>query len=146
MRRSKRKRDVGAWLWLFAMAALMKGSSSVTPPSNTPTTPPSGQPFTLQQLRELAASLGFADPQTAAAIAMAESRGYPGAKNISAIERSFGLWQINTRAHPEFDEVQLLDPTYNARAALVVSQGGTSWTPWSTFINGAYKQFMGGAA
>jgi hypothetical protein len=105
--------------------------------------------MTLDELRALAASVGFPDPETAAAVAMAESRGNPSAQNIvtnpapgNGPERSFGLWQVNTLAHPNYDEQSLLDPTYNARAALAISSGGTNWTPWSTYNHGDYKQYM----
>jgi Lysozyme like domain len=106
--------------------------------------------LTLAQLRELAARHGFPDPDLAAAIAMAES-GLRGTKPLVAdayahgdVTRghSIGLWQINLRAHPEFNAVSLFDPDYNARAAFAVSRGGTNWTPWSTFNQGLYKPFM----
>jgi hypothetical protein len=106
--------------------------------------------LTVDQLYSLASSVGFPDPETAAAIAMAESRGNPNATAIvtdplpgNGPERSFGLWQINTLAHPQYDEGQLLDPTYNAKAALAVSSGGTNFTPWSTYNHGDYEQYMG---
>lgn len=105
--------------------------------------------MTLDELQALAASVGFPDLETAAAVAMAESRGNPSAQNIvtnpapgNGPERSFGLWQINTLAHPSYDETRLLDPTYNAQAALAVSKNGTDWTPWSTYNHGDYKQYM----
>jgi len=108
---------------------------------------------TLDELRALAASVGFPDPDTAAAVAMAESRGNPSAQNLvtnpapgNGPERSFGLWQINTLAHPNYDENSLLDPTYNARAALAISQNGTNWTPWSTYNHGDYRQYLTGGS
>lgn len=94
----------------------------------------------LAQLRALAVSTGFEDPDTAAAIAMAESGGDPTA--IGDKGTSFGLWQVHTPAWPQFDQNSLLDPTYNAKAALVISQGGSVWTPWSTFNSGAYLQYL----
>ena len=106
--------------------------------------------LTVDQLYSLAASVGFPDPETAAAIAMAESRGNPAASNVvtdplpgNGPERAFGLWQINTLAHPNYDETSLLDPTYNAKAAFDISQGGTNFNPWSTYIHGDYEQYMG---
>lgn len=118
--------------------------------------------MTLDELRALAASVGFPDPDLAAAVAMAESRGNPSAQNIVSPqqatawneqhpdqsphgpERSFGLWQINTLAHPNYDEQQLLNPTYNAQAALAISSNGTNWGPWSTYTKGYYKQYYSG--
>lgn len=134
------------WLWFIALLSLSKGSSAaVTPPSNAPTTPPGGG-MSLEELRQLAASVGFPNPRVAAAVAYAESAGRPRAANITAHERSFGLWQINTLAHPQFDEEALYDPTTNARAALVISRGGADWTPWSTYTNGAFRAFLGDVA
>jgi hypothetical protein len=102
----------------------------------------------LAQLRELAVSTGFPNPDLAAAVAMAESKGNPDATAIvtnplpgNGPERSFGLWQINTLAHPTYSETALLDPTYNAQAAFTISNGGTNWHPWSTFTSGAYKKY-----
>jgi len=105
--------------------------------------------MTLDQLRQLAANAGFPDPNVAAAIAMAESGGNPNATNIvtnplpgNGPERSFGLWQINTLAHPNYNESQLLDPAYNASAAFSVSSGGTNFHPWSTYNHGDYLKYM----
>lgn len=124
------------------------------PPPSQGAGPQAGDvPLTLQQLRALAVSAGFADPDTAAAIAMAESSGYPHAQGDprgpflpvpNGVSTSFGLWQIHTPVHPEFDPTRLLDPAYNAHAAVVLSNGGTSWSPWSTFNDGSYRQFMPG--
>jgi hypothetical protein len=120
--------------------------------------------LSLAELRDLAARAGF--PASAldvsAAVAMAESRGYPSAAHIvtplqaaamnQLPERSFGLWQINTLAHPEYDESKLLDADYNARAAFAISVGGTDWDHWSVHNPGphgeppAYLQFMPGGA
>jgi hypothetical protein len=136
-----RRRDRGL-LVVFALLAL--GGVPFAPPSKR------GR-MTLAQLRSLAAHVGFPDPVTAAAIAMAESNGDPTTANVvtqpapgNLPERSFGLWQINTLAHPEFNEAQLLDPAYNAQAALAISKGGTDWTQWTMFTNGRYKQFLMG--
>jgi len=111
--------------------------------------------LTLAELNALALSVGFPDPALAAAVAMAESSGYPHAQGDprgpflpvpNGVSHSFGLWQVNLPAHPEFNAQDLLDATYNARAALLISQGGKVWTPWTTFRDGTYKQFMGGQA
>lgn len=69
----------------------------------------------------------------AAAIAMAESGGRTCARNLSGIEDSQGLWQINVRAHPAWAEQDLSDPAINAKAMLAVSGNGSNWTPWSTW-------------
>lgn len=118
--------------------------------------------LTFDELRALAEAVGFvgAAAEIAAAIALAESGGNCHAKNIVSAEqaaawnaahpgetrhgpeRSFGLWQINTLAHPHFDEARLLDGQYNAHAAFQVSSGGTNFKPWSTYNTGRYRKYM----
>lgn len=92
------------------------------------------------QLRALAISVGFPDPDTAAAIAMAESGGDTSA--IGDDGTSYGLWQIHLPAHPQYNAQSLLDANYNAVAAFAISDSGTNWTPWSTYNSGAYEQYM----
>lgn len=103
-------------------------------------------PLTFSELRDLAVKHGFPDPDTAAAVAMAESSGDPHAEGDRdpAIGPSRGLWQINInrKAHPEYATANLFDPDVNAQAAFAVSSGGTNWKPWSTFNSGAYKKYM----
>jgi lysozyme-like protein len=103
---------------------------------------PQKRMLTLGQLRALAVSVGFPNPDLAAAIAMAESGGNILALGDIMLGHSYGLWQINARAHPEYDVAQLVDPTYNAKAALEISHRGTNWQPWTTFKSGAYKKYM----
>lgn len=118
---------------------------------------PGDSHLTLSDLVILARHAGFPDPELAAAIAMAESSGFPHAQGDprgpflatpNGVSSSFGLWQIHVPAHPEFDAAELLSPVYNAHAALLVSQGGTNWNPWSTYRPGpfgaapAYLQFL----
>jgi hypothetical protein len=102
--------------------------------------------LTLAQLRDLATRVGFPDPTLAAAVAMAESGGNAGAVGDVSLGRSIGLWQINLRAHPQYSELGLVDPTTNARAALAVSRNGVDWSPWTTFRNGDHLRYMGGSA
>lgn len=75
----------------------------------------------------------------AAAIAMAESGGDPLAFNqADPSGGSRGLWQINGvhGAQSSFDTMT------NARAAVAISNNGTSWQPWGAFTNGSYRQFL----
>lgn len=65
----------------------------------------------------------------AAAVAMAESGGYPNATNTNTngtIDR--GLWQINSIHGAQSS----LDPMTNARAAVAISGDGANWRPWCT--------------
>lgn len=96
--------------------------------------------MTLAQVRALAKATGFPDPDLAAAVAMAESGCNPMA--VGDQGNSIGLWQVNLPAHPEYGELALMDPQYNARAAFAISSHGTNWQPWTTFKNGAYKKWM----
>src|SRR5438034_8147533 len=87
----------------------------------------------------------------AAAVALAESNG-----NARAVSRTgdFGLWQINARAHPEYDSGAMLYARPNAEAAVAISSDGTDWTPWCTAYTdgacgtkgGAYKPYGGNDA
>ncbi len=67
----------------------------------------------------------------AAEIAMAESGGNPNA--ISPTD-DFGLWQINGSHGAE----ATLNPLGNARAAVDISGDGSNWSPWTTYVTGAY--------
>lgn len=64
---------------------------------------------------------GLADQMTS--IALRESRGCPAVHTRNSREDSYGLWQINVKAHPGLagslgiDPDDLLDPEVNARAA-----------------------------
>jgi hypothetical protein len=106
--------------------------------------------LTVEQLRALAAAVGFPDPAMAAAVAMVESFGHTDAENVvtnpapgQLPEQSYGLWQINVLANPAYTPAALYDPTTNARAALALSKGGTSWAPWYTTVSsGAYKKYL----
>jgi len=102
--------------------------------------PKDGARMTLDELRALAAQVGFADPDLAAAVAMAESGGFAGA--IGDNGQSIGLWQIHMPSHPSYDKQKLFDPSYNASAAKDISQAGTTWQPWTTYRTGAYRRYM----
>jgi LysM repeat protein len=67
----------------------------------------------------------------AASIAMAESSGEQFATGPVG-ER--GYWQIN----PNHGALSTYDPLGNAKAAVIISDDGTDWTPWTTFTSGAY--------
>jgi Lysozyme like domain len=102
-------------------------------------------------LANLAAQAGFPSSQisVAAAVALAESNGDPNAYNPetaagnAAGQGSYGLWQINLAAHPEFSSWNLFDPQANANAAYRVWQkAGGLFSPWTTFRSGAYQAFL----
>jgi hypothetical protein len=98
----------------------------------------------------------------AAAIALAESGGcqyaLAGPFDIRPVqectyrktvgENSFGLWQINLEAHPQYTfgnkGANLFKALVNARAAVEISRQGRSFHAWSTYENGAWRQHMPG--
>jgi hypothetical protein len=97
----------------------------------------------------VAAQAGFTGPdlQVAVAVALAESSGNPAAVgdvNVPvAGAQSTGLWQINSHFHPEFAGQDLTDPQTNANAAYsVYTAAGSSFSPWSTYKNGAYSAYI----
>jgi hypothetical protein len=70
----------------------------------------------------------------AAEIAMAESSGQQYAVSPSD---DYGYWQINM---PSWGPgLATFDPIGNAKAAIQISQDGTNWSPWTTYVTGAYE-------
>jgi len=107
--------------------------------------------LTADQIRTLAQNAGFTGSalDIAVAVALAESGGNTNSYNpetaagTAAGSGSRGLWQIYGSAHPEYNNDAVLDPAANAAAAYKVYQeAGNSFTPWSTFNNGAINQFL----
>jgi hypothetical protein len=70
----------------------------------------------------------------AAEIATAESGGNP---SVVSPTSDYGLWQINW-SHDPSDPQVYLDPVVNARAAIAISDNGTDWSPWVTYVKGLY--------
>lgn len=104
-------------------------------------------------IKQLAMSAGLNESRAglAAAIAMAESSGDPNAHNAKPPDDSYGLWQINMLGamgparRKQFgisDDSQLYNPETNAKAMAQISQQGGNFAPWSTYTNGAYRQFL----
>lgn len=105
------------------------------------------------QIATYASNAGFSgtDLVTAVAIALTESSGNPNAlgdTNIGSGTGSFGLWQINADAHPEYAPfTELYDPQNNANAAYAIySNAGNSFSPWSTYNSGAYNTYLSSVA
>ena len=86
---------------------------------------------------------GGASQANGLAICQAESGRNPLAKHVNAdgsIDR--GIWQINDKAHPDVSDATAYDPVLATKAALSISKGGTDYSPWSTFKNGAYEPHL----
>lgn len=100
--------------------------------------------LTADQIAAVAAGAGFTGDAliTAVAVALAESSGNTRARFATTREDSRGLWQINTKAHPNWSPERLYEPGYNAAAAYSISAGGTSWSPWSAYTSGRYRTHL----
>ena len=85
------------------------------------------------QLDDLWQAAGGSETEafTAAEIAMAESGGNQFATGTVG-ER--GYWQIN----PDHGSLSTYVPMGNAKAAVIISDDGTDWTPWTTYTSGRY--------
>jgi hypothetical protein len=115
-----------------------------------------GQPQTgelsLAQIAQYAAAAGFTgeDLVIAVAVARAESGGRTDIDNEGLNADGsidYGLWQINSVHQANgFDPSRAFDPTYNAQwARIVFMNAGASWTPWTTYTNGAYREHLDAA-
>lgn len=99
--------------------------------------------WTKAQLRELAAKVGFPDPNIMAAIALAESAGDQDAvNNCPPREYSVGLWQINILGSKTLTKEMMVDPLQNAKEAFRRSNNGKTYRPWGAYTNGSYKKFL----
>ena len=107
------------------------------------------QTYSYAQLEQLWINAGgpAAQAPTAAAIALAESRGvsnaaYPStyvAPGAGSNTDATGLWQI-LGVPSGFSPAQLTDPAANAAMAVAKYKGaGNSFSPWVTYNDGSYK-------
>jgi LysM repeat protein len=69
----------------------------------------------------------------AAEIAMAESGGSQYALSPT---NDYGYWQINGSHGPA---EATFSPIGNAKAAIAISDDGSDWYPWTTYVTGAYS-------
>jgi hypothetical protein len=102
-------------------------------------------PLTDVEVARLVVDHNFAQPEIAIAIILAESGGNPGATNTEgnkppSIDR--GLWQFNSKWHPEVTDSCAFDPVCSTKAAFALSKGGTDYSQWTAFKNGTFKQFL----
>lgn len=97
-------------------------------------------------IAQAALAAGFAagtPATTAVAVALAESGGNTTARNRNSdgsVDR--GLWQINSKWHPEVSDAQADNPATAAQAAFRISGSGRNWRPWAAFTRGAHTAFM----
>jgi LysM repeat protein len=79
-----------------------------------------------------AAGGSHAEAFMAAEIAMAESGGLQYALSPT---NDYGYWQING----SHGALATFNPIGNAKAAIIISNDGTDWNPWTTYVTGAYE-------
>lgn len=105
--------------------------------------------LSISQVLLMASKAGFKGKAltTIVAIAIAESGLHPhilstcpGTGNQPSRDR--GLWQINDLAHPEVSELQAFTGQLAAHAAYRISNKGTDFTPWVTYNNESYRQYI----
>lgn len=105
------------------------------------------------QIAAAAKSAGLNNSQTAiaVAIALAESGGDTQSHNAVPPDNSYGLWQINMLGslgparRQQFglsSNEELYQPSVNAKAMFIISNGGQNWRPWTTYTRGTYLRFM----
>jgi nucleoid-associated protein YgaU len=83
-------------------------------------------------------SLSAAQVNMAVKIAFAESRWNTDAHNANG-EDSRGLWQINVNPAVRANSWgNLYNPAVNAKAMCDVSDAGSNWRPWATYLYGKY--------
>jgi hypothetical protein len=90
----------------------------------------------------LVLKLGFKQPDVAVAVCLAESSGNPQAigTNIGSVD--LGLWQINSKWHPEVSEAAAFNPLASTMHAFKISKGGTDYGAWSAYKQGTYRQYL----
>ena len=108
--------------------------------------------LTYQQIEDLWTQAGGnpTEAPIAAAVAWAESGGTTDALHTKAPDYSVGLWQINyygnllpgRTAQYGSPDALLADPLAQAKAAIAISGNGANWSPWSTFLSGAYLKYL----
>lgn len=124
------------------------------PPSSVPGTSPAGsnRVYNPGEIKWVAKAAGFPDKElnTAAAVAMAESRGRLNAYNDKGLDLSYGLWQVNMKdaLGPErrrkfgiSNNDQLFGAATNAKAAKIIFDEG-GWRQWSTYKDGKYRAYI----
>lgn len=65
--------------------------------------------------------------------------------NCSSGSYDRGLFQINSRSHPDVTDVCAFSPQCNAAAAYRISDQGTDFAPWAVYDSDLYAQYLGAA-
>jgi cell wall-associated NlpC family hydrolase len=137
------------------MSSTGNGSAATATTNGSTTAGTAGAAMTNSGLKGILQAAGFSGTglATAYAVAMAESGGKAGAHNpnVKTGDNSYGLFQINMLGQMGANRLkqfgltsddQLYDPMTNAKAAYAISSGGKNWGAWTTYKDGAYKQYL----
>jgi len=145
---------LGSFLGVTSPSGSGKGNGATKAAAGTggTSTAPSGS------IKDTLSKAGFSGSSLnmAYAIMMAESQGNARAHNGNAAtgDNSYGWFQINMlgKMGPErlkqyhlSSNEDLFNTATNSRVAYEMSGGGKNWSDWSTYKNGEYKKYLGGA-
>jgi Lysozyme like domain/Ricin-type beta-trefoil lectin domain len=56
-----------------------------------------------------------------------------------------GLWQLNSKAQTQVNDVCAFQPTCNANAAYAISVHGATFSPWAVYDSTGYTRYLGAA-
>lgn len=121
--------------------AVAYGLSGGVPLGNIPAGTSSGVPgdrvLSMVEVALVAKNAGFMGEPLAIAVAIAQAESGLNPRALRAEKdnplggRDRGLWQINSKANPQYpNDEEMFDPDKNAAAAWALSNGGTNWKPW----------------
>jgi hypothetical protein len=147
-RHTKKKGSAAPWV-LAAGAGLVMAASGMGASGGAeaaPSKPLGGSPGVV--VAQAAKDAGFTgnDLVIAIAVAKAESGWKPGINNAglnSDGSTDYGLWQVNSGAHPNLiKQGNWRNPASNARMARSIWSGCKCWRPWASYNAGKHQKFM----
>lgn len=147
--------DPPAGLIGVAATAMVIAGSIAGPRTAAPLVPaaPSGPGvvYAEAQMEQALAAVRVPEPSAhvGAAIGMAESGGRSDAIHLcpprcdpgQAPEQSYGPWQLNVLAHRWVAPACAMSLGCAAQAVAAISGHGSNWTPWTTYVNGAWRRY-----
>lgn len=93
------------------------------------------------QVAHYAYDAGFRGSSLVTAVAVADAESTFDTSATSPGDTCIGLWQIN-KVNDETNPSTLFNPSYNAKMAYSISNGGTNWSAWSTYTSGTYRRYL----
>jgi Lysozyme like domain len=107
--------------------------------------------LSFEQVAAVAIKAGFTPGQAVIAVAITNPESGRDSTIVQAGQpyatTGWGLWQITPGDSEPQDGIndQLLNPLNNARAAVAKFRGSGSFEPWTTFVNGLERPYIGQA-